>query len=717
MKRTSSRVLAAAALAAGTCLPAPAGAVVTDTWSVASYEDFDEGEANNSFITSLGEVRAGWETKRLEIAAGSVWSAVRGTDGTVYLGTDDEGTILQVRDDAVTKLAKIPDVLAVVSLAAGSGGTLYAGTMPGGQVWKVSPGGKAEKLATLEDAETVWALTTSADGRSVYAGTGPKGELFEVDATSGKARVALATDDKRIVSLTRTSDGAIWLGTSERALVFRYDPTRKRARAMGDFAGNEITAIAPLASGVVVTANDLEEPTTTDIKTKAAVEKAEKEPDEGQKPDMPKTGTAPGAEKATPEGAKIARKGGRKGKGALYRIGGDGRLDQLHALTATYFTSLAVTDDGDIYAGAGDKGRVYLVSSDDSVATAFDVDERLIAALLWDPKRGLSFASADSSAFYRTVGAAKRAIYESKVFDSKAPARYGKIVWFGEGDIAVQTRTGNTATPGKGWSEWARPTGVVRGGGSSQYGRIANPSGRYVQFRAKLGGKGSGEARLRKAAVYYLPQNRATDITDIAVRVGSKKDLVTMESGPVEPRSPVTELKWKVENPDDDETVYRLEVRREGEVLWREVPTGKKNFTATSFEWNTETFADGYYRLRVTASDRRANSADRARQTHRVTHLFLVDNSKPRIDGISIDYPVATARASDSMSAISEMAFSVDDGPWQLGTTQDGLFDDPAELLRIALPADLQPGLHTLSIRVADEAGNLASATASFRTR
>jgi hypothetical protein len=61
------------------------------------------------------------------------------------------------------------------------------------------------------------------------------------------------------------------------------------------------------------------------------------------------------------------------------------------------------------------------------------------------------------------------------------------------------------------------------------------------------------------------------------------------------------------------------------------------------------------------------------------------------------------------------MAWSVDDRPWQLGGAQDRLFDDTTEMLRIKLPADLSPGVHTLAIRVADEAGNIGSASVSFR--
>ena len=43
--------------------------------------------------------------------------------------------------------------------------------------------------------------------------------------------------------------------------------------------------------------------------------------------------------------------------------------------------------------------------------------------------------------------------------------------------------------------------------------------------------------------------------------------------------------------------------------------------------------------------------------------------------------------------------------------------DDLAEVLRIQLPRDLSRGVHTLAIRVADEAGNIGSASVTFRVR
>jgi outer membrane protein assembly factor BamB len=694
----------------------PASAVLTSTWTVETYEQWNEGEARNAFITSLGEVRPGWSTDRLELALEGIWSALLARDGSVLLGTDQDATVYRVRDRKVAKLAAIPDAIAVVSLAQGADGTIYAGTMPGGEVWKIDAGGKPSKLARLARAETVWALALGKDGKTLYAGTGPEGELHAIEVRTGKARVAFQSEDKRILSVVAAPDGAIWLGTSEKAMVFRHDPGGNTTRAIGDFAGNEITAMAPWAEGVIVCANEFEEPSTTGMKTKAAIDKARKDKKTGEKPDMPEAGSKPGADKTAPAGTEPARKGERKGKGALYRVYADGRLEQLHALTTTYFSDVEVTGDGRIFAGAGDKGRVYLVDTDDSVSTAFDVEERIVAALLLDARagadQGLHFATSDAAALYRTTGRSRNATYTSEVFDTKAPSRFGKLLWYGSEGVTVQTRTGNTAEPGKGWSAFQAPGKPGRGGGQSSAGEVASPAGRYVQFRAELK---SGDAVLRQARLYYLPQNTATRITGIEIKNTAAKSGITLQTGATPARSPVIELKWKVENPDSDQTEYVLEVRRDGEALWR--PLRQQPLTTASFEWNTETFPDGWYRLRVTANDRRANASDRVREHTRTSNLFVVDNQRPTIGGLQVTYPRATAKASDAMSAIAEVAFAVDDGPWLIGGTTDGLFDSSEESLRMELPRDLGSGIHTLSVRVADEAGNIGAASLTFQVK
>jgi hypothetical protein len=701
-------------------LALPAGAVVTATWGVETYPQWDAGDATSAFITSAGELRPGWDTKRTALEGDAVWSALRLADGSVLLGSDAGGAIYRLSGDASAKLVALPGAIAVVALAQTSDGAVWAGAMPGNKLWKIDVAtGKAAPTAQLgkdKEVETVWSL--AAVGNTVYAGTGPKGKLFAVTggtaSAGGTAREVFDTEDKRITALTVTGDGAVWLGTSDRALVFRFDPKAGKARAMADFAGNEVSSLAAFRDGVIAAANDLVEQPPPTAKTPAQVEAAEKPgAAKGQVAKAPEVGSKPGADKDPVPVTDLGRKGAKKGKGALFRIGKDGRLDQLHALTQTYFTSVAVSPDGAIYAGAADKGRIYMVDTDDAIATAFDVDERAVSQL-WFEHHLLSFTTDDAAAAYRSTGRASQARYVSDVLDAKAVSKFGKLTWSSAGKVALETRSGNTAKPGVGWSEWQALGQIGRIGGGTDGGRIASPPGRYLQFRIALQ---DDAARVRRVTSYYVPQNQPTTVQDVTVEVANKESLPTLKDSAAKPRSPTLRVKWKIENPDGDDTTYALEARRDGEANWRPIQTGKAPLTSTSWEWNTETYPDGWYRVRVTASDAAANSTDRALTSSQTTTMFAIDNTRPVIDGLAVTYPRAQARATDALSTIAEMASSVDDGPWQLGTSADGLFDDLTEDLRIELPAQLARGAHTLAVRVADAAGNVGSTSATFVVR
>ncbi len=689
-----------------------ADAVVTATWNVETYQQFDAGDATSAFIMSTGEVRPGWDTKRTALEGDAVWSSLKLADGSVLLGSDAGGAIYKVTGDSVKKLASLDGAIAVVSLAQTADGAVWAGAMPGNKPWKIDVAtGKATPGPVLGkdkgDVETIWAM--AAVGNTLYAGTGPKGKLYAI--SGGSAKLAFDTEDKRITSLAVTSDGGVWMGTSERALVFRLDPKTNKTRAMADFAGNEVTALAPFRDGVVAAANELAETPPPTGKTATQVEAAEKPTaSKGQTVKAPEVGSKPGAEKDPTPVTDLGRKGAKKGKGALFRIGSDGRLDQLHALTQAYFTSVAVGKDGSIYAGASDKGRIYMVDADDAVATAFDVDERSVSQV-WFDKDLLSFTTDDGAAVYRTTGRASQARYVSDVLDAKAVSKFGKLAWASAGKLKIETRSGNTAKPGVGWSEWQAPAGIGKLGGGNEGGKIASPPGRYLQFRTALE---DDQARLRRVTSYYVPQNTATVIQEVTIEPATKESLPTLKDSAAKPRSPVLRIKWKVDNSDSDDTAYTLEARREGEANWRPIATGKGPLTATQWEWNTETYPDGWYKVRVTSSDALANSPDRALTSSYTSTMFAIDNTRPAIDALTIAYPKASARASDAISTIAEMAFSVDDGPWQLGTTADGLFDDQTEELRIDLPQGLPRGMHTLAVRVADSAGNVGSTSATF---
>lgn len=686
-------------------LPLDAGAVTTRVWDTATYKEFDEGEGERALITSDGIVLPGTATRRTDLETEAIWTAVRAPDGTVYAGTVEDGVIFQIGGGTKKKLASLDkETPWIGSLVLGADGTLYAGTLGTAEVVAVDTrNGKTSVVAKLEGASHVWAMAIV--GKTLYAGTGPNGKLFAIElGGGGKPKVVWEGADKHLLSMAPAGDGTLWIGTSDEAILFRFDPKTNQARAVADFAGTEIKAVAPTGDAVIVAANEFE------VKTGTAPSLPAPKGPKGTPVKAPEAGAAPGADKAG-ETEGPPREGARKGKGALFRVERDGRIEQLHALPETYFTSIAVLGD-DVYAGAGAQGRIYQVRKDHTVLTAFDVTERQVTALL--PGRdGLAFTTGDAAAFYQTMGPAKDARYTSKVFDAQFPSRFGNLVYRGAG-ITLETRSGNTAKPAKGWSEWAHIGPAVKEGGDEIAGKIASPPGRYFQYRASFSGAG---AVLKEAIVYYLPQNQRARITDVTVGEEGKHPPVTLVQGPTKPRSPVAKIKWKVENPDEDELVYRIEIKPESETEWRDLPTGTEPLTATSFDWNTEPLADGTYRLRVTASDRRANPRALALDESWVTPPFTIDNGKPELTGVTVNFPTVKGKAVDALTRIDEIAYQIDGGEWLMVFPDDGIFDDRTEAFTIALPETLRPGAHTLSLRAADDADNIGATSVVFRVQ
>ena len=109
------RILIALVLASSTAF-----AVTTRTWKLTSYKEFDEGEANGVLLSSLGEAASGYGSSRIDVNESAVYCSTTGPDGTVYLGTGDQGTVYAYAKGKARKLAKLDAVL-VSSLHAQAG--------------------------------------------------------------------------------------------------------------------------------------------------------------------------------------------------------------------------------------------------------------------------------------------------------------------------------------------------------------------------------------------------------------------------------------------------------------------------------------------------------------------------------------------------------------------------------------------------------------------
>src|SRR5204863_6727414 len=99
-------------------------------------------------------------------------------------------------------------------------------------------------------------------------------------------------------------------------------------------------------------------------------------------------------------------------------------------------------------------------------------------------------------------------------------------------------------------------------------------------------------------------------------------------AGAARAHSAIAKLRFKVENPDGDELVYRLAFRLDGETIWRPLG-GPDPLAKPEYDWNTESVPDGLYVVRVIASDERANPRERALEATWESPPILIDNRKP----------------------------------------------------------------------------------------
>jgi sugar lactone lactonase YvrE len=704
----------------------PALAGPTRDFRLTTYKDFDEGEAKGTLLTSLGEVLPGVDAQRAYLGELLAFCAVR-LDGNIYVGTGDQAAVWAARGhDKPRRIAKLDGVL-VSALATGKG-RLFAAATPGGRIYVLDKLGdkeaRARELVKL-DADHVWALAWDEEKKTLYAATGPNGKLFaidvDVDKPSGKARVLWSSGDKHLLSMALTEDGTLLIGSADQAVLYRVRPQGGGAevRVLHDFEGDEVRAIARDKGATYVAVNDFKGQGLPVVSALASRSSRTPAPAAG--------GSAPTSSPPSvggPPSLSVPASRERKGKGAVYRVDDDGRVEQLHALSEGYFTALARDTEGTLWEAAGSNGRVYQVRSDGgtrTVATALDLPERQVLFLELgggDPVLG----TGDAGALYHLSAAAKDAVYISKALDAQFLARWGKIRW-AAGGVELSTRSGNTQKPGATWSAW-QTLGGVETHGMKGAGRVQSPPARFLQIKVKLSGT---KSVLHDLDAYYLPQNQRARLTEITAgdEPGASRKLISLQRSP-RGRGPILKLKWKAENPDEDELVYRVSFREEADPTWHLIG-GPDPLTKTDVEWNTEPLPDGRYLIRVVASDERANAKEDALEHTLVSPPVLVDNKKPEVGPLEVSFsapakgqpatPLVNGKAKDAASPLTELAYSLDGGDWYAVAPKDGVFDDLEEAFSFRLPAGLSSGTHTLAIRAVDSAENIGAAQITFRLK
>ncbi len=415
--------------------------------------------------------------------------------------------------------------------------------------------------------------------------------------------------------------------------------------------------------------------------------------------------------------------------------------------------------------GTGNKAKLHKINNVEEVSLLYDFSESQILDILPYKDGYKCIATGNNANIYLLSDEySNEGAYESVVYDTSYISSWGCISWNSntpsQTELKLFTRSGNSRKPDITWSDWSREY--------TQSGeKIKSPSARFIQYRAILTTNNSATTPiLDNVCIPYLPQNQPPliksikisspknsskknadnnktsknlqtnpyppshqpDLPDYVVRAGEfilagavqtgnranlKNDNSNFEFIIHEPKKLIS---WESKDPNDDRLMFDLEYKSCDEKKWKELKSNIKK--ERKYYWNTNRIPDGYYQVKVIASDILDNPIELALKEEKISNTFLVDNTRPvilELEKIAENNDTITISGitRDEMCNISEIQYSIDSGEWKPVFPKDKIFDSKEESFLLKIP-NTTPEERTVVINAIDVEGNIGSSKIVF---
>jgi hypothetical protein len=707
-------------------------------WQVSTEDEFLQGEVENLSVDAYGRVTLGpTATPAYESSAPFLWTLVSGPDGSLFVGSGNEGQVYRIDAGGKGSVFFDAEELEVHAIAPAPRGGVYVATSPEGKIYKVDSDGKATVFFDPDD-KYIWSLAVDPAG-NVFVGTGDKGIVYKVSA-EGKGAPFYETKASHVMSLAFDREGRLLAGTESPGRIFQIDAAGKPFVLL-DSPYNEIRTLRVAPSGVIYAAA---------VSGRAAPGPDRQAPVPVPEPVQTPAGTVTAEVTAvviadsvsvspTPQ-PPAPRAGQGPGTGAVYRIMPDGGWDVIWQLRDDTPYDLAFERDDSVLVSTGNKGKIYRLSGDPFQPTLVArATAQQVTALLPDRSGRIVFATSNPGKVFRLSQArADRGTYTSEVRDATTVATWGAIKWQAAAPngtrIEISTRSGNTRTPDETWSNWSAPYTDQQGS------PIASPRARYLQWRAVLTATGSDAPVLTSVIAAYLPRNsrpRVSSITihppgtvfqrpfptgdpEIAGFEGETPDRrAAAQNAPGGSNAPslgrrtyqkgLLTFVWRAEDENRDELRYDVMYRREGETAWKPL---KRGLSDAILVWDTTSVPNGRYLIQIVASDAPSNSPATALVGTMESTTFDIDNTPPDVAVTSVrragTRTVIAFDVRDEHSAVQKVEYSLDGDRWLTIYPKDGIADSRWEQFELTLEGDT--AARGVIIRATDGLNNVTSA-------
>ena len=701
----------------------------TRTWEQSKYEDFLKGTAHGVAISSGGTLELAPAFKlTASTPSSAVWAIATGTQGEIYAATGAPARVYRITSGSKPVAIFQPQELQVQALVMGKNGLLYAATNPDGKVYKleheaagVSPADKANgrdarspstneewKSSVFFDPQTkyIWALALDDSG-NLYVATGDHGEIFRV-TPDGQHSLFFKSDEPHIRVLAFDGKGNLIAGSDGSGLIYRITP-KGEGFVLYSAPKREITSLALDDSGNLYFAAAGEKrggttPATAPLTIPVT------------NPNAAAAGPASNAPAQEPAVQVNTSSSGVAGGSEVYRIAPGGSPSRLWTSRDDLVYALAFTKDKRLLAGTGNQGQVFAVSSRGIYTELAKAEANQVTAFA-PASNGLYAATSNlGKIFLLSHAPDSDGSYESDVFDAKIFSRWGRAEFRGKGNVELFARSGNVDNPDRNWSAWKK----VDLQGDAE---ISAPPARFIQWKAVLR-PGSTAPTVESVTLNYLPKNAAPEFDDVTVtpatRYQSQPRPANLEPGqrfdpqanPTHDRQSVG-VKWTVHDDNDDQLVYSLYYRGDGQTRWILLKDGLQE---KFFSFEASLLPDGGYTMKVVASDGPSHSPGEALSSEKESDRFEVDTTPPQIQDLKASVHESLLhvqfRAADNFSVIKRAEYSIDAGDWHFVEPTGQLSDAKSESYDFSIPlsGEAVAQEHVVVVRAFDRYDNMNSA-------
>lgn len=697
-------------------------AVSPQKWELRRFDQFLSGTFKNISVTYDGVLSLSPKEEPIEGPAEEFYlSLIFAGNRTAYLGTGHSGKIYQMNREGKAELYfQVPE-MDVCCLALDKKGNLYAGTSPNGKIYKITDKNKGEVLFDPRE-KYIWDLMFLENG-NLLAAVGERGGIYEI-TDQGDGNPILKAEENHILCLMKDEDGNLFAGSGGKGHLYRIS-RNKRATILFESPFEEIKAISldgqgniyVAAGGVVSRSED---------KTAAIPTKPET--------DVSITVTPAGA--GTPKTSLVIP----KQPSALYRVHSEGNAKRIWSSSEDLIYSLFWDEEQQrLIFGTGNRGRIFTVDQKEKVSLLFQKDSEQVYSLV--PQDSKTYVLGNNppklSVFYPDQNFSGE--YISRVFDTTLLSYWGRVEWEAELPkdtfLQVQTRSGNSNEPSQTWSDWSPP--YQRGSGE----QILNPKARYLQFKIMFKtDSGKVSPRLQRISLFYLQANVAPIITKLQIlpanevfleppsqddkiwglekRTSDEKKTGARPSAAVMAkkvtRKGYQSVVWDAVDQNGDVLQYSILIRIKGDRRWRLL---EERWTEKIYTFETLSFPDGEYFLRIDVDDSPSNPAGRELTANKESRVLVVDNSLPVIrdfeskrEGRKLSVSFSSQ---DAFSRIREVKILVRPEGWETIFPVDGICDSKQEEFEVtlSLPARFD---NMITVKVIDEHDNVGVHRATY---